>query len=508
MKRLLSSVALVLLGLALAPATGADAAAFPASPAGIHVISTTHTSFTVGLNASKNAGSYRLYVSRTKSDVYVANMKAGKHTSGLHLYSATKPRLTAGAFSYTTAPYYYRVVAVAGANRAYSADFYSVGLKPSTPTSLHVVSRYLLWSSGGATGFTVQQATNSAMTQGVVNHTVRGSAHQYTPYGLRGGITYWFRVHATTQRTASAWTPAVSMQVGTREQITKVMTYNILITTSDGTVEDGHKIASWVPGRRDAAAALIKAVNPDVIGVQEGNNWVGPSGDHLRQVDSLNDAIDGGRTYTIAASEVRCCGAGYTVRTGDYVLYKPSVFTAYAPGGHFAIGQSPAPTRYAAYQPLENKATGARFLFVSTHLVAGGPSADKTRENEATALLSGVSAVERQLPQSVPVVYAGDFNSNPVAKQHPLDGPGIVMRNAHIADARDVSPTRTNEKYDSMNEYGRTPPPYSIFIDYVYAGPGVSVSAWAQALHLSAGRFVGTIPSDHNPVYAVVRYAY
>lgn len=504
MRRLLCLCALTLLGVT-ALSTPAAAAAFPSTPAGIRVTSTTHTSFTVGLHASRNTGSYRLYVSRTKSDVYVANLKAGRHSAALRVYSAAKPSIKASPLTYTTAPFYYRVVAQLGANRAYSADFYSVGLQPSTPTSLHVVDRYLLWSSGGATGFTVQQATNSTMTQGVVNRSIRGQAHQYTPYGLRSGTTYWFRVHATTQHTASPWTAAVAMRVGTHEQITKVMTYNILTDTSDGTLEDGHRISSWLPGRRDAAAALIKSVDPDVIGIQEGNNWVGPSGDHVRQVDSLNNAIDGGRTYTIAATETLCCAKGY-MRTGDYILYQAGRYAAYAPGGAFSIGTSPQ--RWAAYQPLENRSTHARFLFVSTHLVAGGPSADRTREAEARALLSGVAGVQARLPQTVPVVYAGDFNSNPIAKQHPLDGPGVVMRAAHVADARDVSPTHTNEKYDSENEYNRTPLAFSIFIDYLYGGPGVSVNAWGQALRLSGGKFVGTIPSDHNPVYAVVRYPY
>ena len=507
MKRLLCLCAIAPLTVAALPTARAEATAFPSAPTGIHVASTTHTSFTVALHASRNTGSYRLYVSRTKSDVYVANLKAGRHSSSLRSYTSSRPSITAGSLTYTTAPFYYRVVAQLGANRAYSADFYATGLKPSTPTSLHVVDRYLLWSSGAATGFTIQQAANATMTQGVVTRTIRGEAHQYTPYGLRSGSTYWFRVHATTQHTASSWTPAVAMQVGTHEQITKVMSYNILVDTADGTLEDGHTISSWVPGRRDAAAALIKSVDPDVLGIQEGNNWVGPSGEHVRQVDSLNSAIDGGRTYTIASTEVLCCARGY-LRTGDYILYKPALYTPYAPGGHFAIGGDPAPTRYAAFQPLESTATGARFLFVCTHLVAGGPSADRTREDETKALLSGVAAVEASLPQTVPVVYAGDFNSNPVAKQHPLDGPGIVMRAAHIADTRDVSPTRTNEQYDSENEYSRTPLAFSIFIDYLYAGPGVSVSAWGQALHLSGGKFVGTIPSDHNPIYAVVRYPY
>lgn len=507
-KRLVSSIGLVLLGLAVLPTAPAGAAGFPSAPTGVHVTAVTHSSFTVGLNKSTNAHSYRLYVSLTKSDVYVNNIKTGHTTSGLHVYSSTTPSLKAGGLTYTTAPFYYRVTAVNGSNRAFSSDFWSIGLRPTTPTSFHAVDRYLLWGSGPATGFTIQRATNSAMTANVVNASIRGQAHQYTPYGMVSGTVYWFRVRAVNQHTAGSWTsPAVSMAVRTHEQSARVMTYNILINTSDGTTESGNTIANWLPYRRDAAAALIEGVDPSVIAVQEGNNWVGDPHQHVRQVDSLNDAINGGRTYTVAHTEPLYGESGF-VRTGDYILYKPSIYRAYAAGGHWSIdAASVTNTRWAAYQPLENIATGARFLFVCTHTIVGtGSSFDQRREDETNTLVQLATAKAAAL--GIPIVYAGDFNSNPVVKQHPLDGPGVVMRRAHIADARDVSPTHTNEKYDSENEYSRTPLAYSIFIDYIYAAPGVSVTSWGQALHLSGGKFVGVIPSDHNPVYAQVRYPY
>jgi hypothetical protein len=36
----------------------------------------------------------------------------------------------------------------------------------------------------------------------------------------------------------------------------------------------------------------------------------------------------------------------------------------------------------------------------------------------------------------------------------------------------------------------------------VYVSGGIGVSNWTQLLNLSHGRFVGTMPSDHNPVVA------
>ena len=42
----------------------------------------------------------------------------------------------------------------------------------------------------------------------------------------------------------------------------------------------------------------------------------------------------------------------------------------------------------------------------------------------------------------------------------------------------------------------------------MYAPAGVAVRGWALALNLTAGKFVGAIPSDHNPVVADVVLPY
>jgi endonuclease/exonuclease/phosphatase family metal-dependent hydrolase len=501
MRRLHPFLGLASLCAALLVASPADASAWPTTPTGIRVTAVASSTFTVGLKPSTNARSYRLYVSTLKSDLFYRNLVDGIASPARRVYFASTPSLRATGLSYTTNPYYYRVEALNGTRRSYAADIPSLGLRPAVPTGLAVHGSYLLWSAGRATGFTIEQATDPAMTANVHAHTIRGEAHQYTPYGVTPGSTYYFRVRAMNQSTPSAYTPAVTMTVPTQAQSVKVMTYNILKNTSDLTTESGNLIAPWSQ-RRLAAAALIKSVDPDVLGVQEGNNWVGTR-PGTRQVDSLNsELVSSGASYAIAATEITYPNRGWS-RTGDYILYKTAVYRAYAAGGHFSIGDG----RWGAYQPLENRATGARFLFVCTHLIAGsGRTADLTREAEATRLVQQTSAKAATL--GVPVVYAGDFNSNQVTKQHPVDGPGIVMRGAHLNDARMISPIRHLEQYDSMNQYRRRPFTYYIYIDYVFAGPGVAVTAWGSALHLSGGEFVGTIPSDHNAVYATLRYAY
>ena len=501
MRRLLPVLGLATLLTAALAAEPATASTWPAAPAGVHVTAVTSTTFTVGLKPATNARSYRLYVSTLKSDLYYRNIVDGIASPARHVYSASQPSLRATGLTYTTQPYYFRVETLNGAQHSFAADIPSLGLRPAEPTGLVANGSYLLWNAGRATGFGVEQATDPAMTANVHIRTIRGEAHQFTPYGVTAGSTYYFRVRALNQSTPSAYTPTVQMTVPTHAQSVKVMTYNILKNTSDLTVESGNVIAPWTQ-RRPAAATLIKSVDPDVLGVQEGNNWVG-SRPGTRQVDSLNSGLRGiGMDYTIAATEITYPNRGWS-RTGDYILYKPSVYRAYAAGGHFSIGDG----RWGAYQPLENRVSGARFLFVCTHLIAGaGRTADVTRENEATRLVQQATAKAAAL--RVPVLYAGDFNSNQVTKQHPLDGPGIVMRKAHMNDARMISPIRHLEQYDSMNQYRRRPYAYYIYIDYLFAGPGVAVTAWGTALRLSGGDFIGTIPSDHNAVYATISYSY
>jgi endonuclease/exonuclease/phosphatase family metal-dependent hydrolase len=130
---------------------------------------------------------------------------------------------------------------------------------------------------------------------------------------------------------------------------------------------------------------------------------------------------------------------------------------------------------------------------------------DKEREQETKTLLADASAFASN-HGGVPVIYAGDFNSHG-GTHVALDGPAVVMRAHHIADTKDVAQHRTNTRYDSANEYYRTPPAWGENLDHIWAVPGVGVRDWEQLLHLSGGKFVGTIPSDHNPLVADLRLA-
>jgi endonuclease/exonuclease/phosphatase family metal-dependent hydrolase len=440
-----------------------------------------------------------------KKDLFYANLVANRASSARRALTSTKPLVTVGGLSYTTAPYYYRLEAINGSRQSYSANIGTVGLRPTAPTALHITAgttgTYLTWSSGAATGFTIARATNPQMTANRFVRSIDTRTRQYTPVGLAKGSTYYFQVRAVNNATPSGYSGRVSGIVRTSQQAIKVMTYNILTLSTDGTREVGGTISPWSK-RGPAEAALIKQVSPDLIAIEEGGHWVGGT-PGTRQVDSLRSSLAHiGLNYARARTETPYPERG-AYAYGNYILYNPAKYQPVGSGWHWLIGDGHS----AAYQELRNVATGARVLFVATHLSSpAGRNGDVLRENETKSLLAQAGTKAAAL--GVRVVYGGDFNSNSLSKAHPLDGPGVVMRSAHIADTRFVAQTHVNERYDSMNSYRRTPLTYGVDIDYVYASPGVAVSSWGTALRLSRGSFVGTIPSDHNPVYATVRIPY
>jgi endonuclease/exonuclease/phosphatase family metal-dependent hydrolase len=333
------------------------------------------------------------------------------------------------------------------------------------------------------------------MTTGVRSYSITSQAHRFSPYGLTQGRTYYFRVRAYNGTVPSATAPEVLRAVApARGQNVRVMTYNVLHQPAAGTKEGGTTVGTWAQ-RRVPMIALIRKVNPDVLGLQEASDWVGAV-KGPRVADDLAARLGG---YTVAHTEVTPGQKGW-MRTARYILYRTATYKAVGSGGHWELG----PGRFAAYQQLQNRTTGARFLAVSVHLSPGGGSAaDLSRRAETQKLLS--SARSLQASTHVPVIYVGDFNSH---EGHPLDGPGVAMRAAGVADADEVAQVKANRRYNSANQYLRSPMLGHWDIDHVYAPAGVAVRGWEIALTLTRGRFVGTIPSDHNPVVADVVLPY
>jgi hypothetical protein len=476
--------------------------ALPTSPAqasssvtGVRVVAVDHTSFTVRLDSQGSGWKYRLYASTNKPDVYYGSMQSAPYQSALR----SKPRLTLSNLPYRTKQYWWRVQAVNNGH-VRTAPIMSIGLKPTAPTGLVAPTGdsnglYLKWNGGASFGFQVQQSTDPTFATGVTSYKARGLGKQFTPYSLPFGATLSFRVRSSNFGTNSGWSNTVTATVAAHTQHVRVGDFNVHEnTTSD------NKLPPW-KDRRDAVIGSINSGDAQVLAIVEAAQSIDGTKCGKRMVDDLVDHLGG--NWALADTEIKPCGGSGWVRVGDYVIYDNSAYKAVGASGHWLIS-SPSESKrwWAAYQVLENRATGGRFLFVSTHLIVGNKLAlDKDRADETKRLLNDVNGLNLGLP----VVYAGDFNSH---DQHQLDGPGDVMRNANNADAWYVSQHRVHAAYNSANDYQRRPPKFGVSIDHVYGSPGVGLQTWNLVMKLKDGEFVGVIPSDHSLLVSDVSYPY
>ena len=489
------SAACGLAGLAV-PTIAHAGTSRPELPTSVQLVRVTPSSFTVSAIGAHNAHQFRLFASTTRSNLFVRNIKAATKS---HLSSS--PTVALHGLKYAAEPYYYRLEVFNGQRHRFSSTIYSVGLLPAVPTDLAATvtmnGTFLTWSSGPASGFQITEATDEAMTQDVRTFTTSGMTTSFTPPDLVAGTTYYFEVAALNNDTASAPTSPVSAVPETDSQDVRVMTYNILESFDDGRAEGGGHVAPWSE-RVNGVVNYIRQGAPDVVAIEEGAGWAyGSKGP--RQVDQVVSELG---DYSLADTEIPPTEPHY-LRTGVYVLYKTSEYTAIGQGDHWDLGD----TRWAAYQILQNNVTGATFLMVAAHLLVGqGAAYDKKREAETTNLLSLANAYAAA-NGNIPIVYAGDFNSDN-ARRRTFNAPAVVMQGADVSDAFNVAVHKSMTKYDSANGYMRKPPKFSERLDYVWAPQGVAVTSWTQLLNLNKGKVVGVIPSDHNPVVAGVQVPY
>jgi endonuclease/exonuclease/phosphatase family metal-dependent hydrolase len=465
-------------------------------PTAIRVVHVGSSSFTISASGAHNARRFRLFASTTRSNLFVTNIKAAKRS---HL-SAT-PTVALKGLKYAATPYYYRLEVINGKRSRFSPAIESVGLMPAVPTGLTATATaqgtYLSWSSGPATGFQITEATDVAMTENVQTYTTSDTSATFSPPDLVDGTTYYFEVAALNGMTASASTAPVPVVPVTAVQDLRAMTYNILEDNNDDHAEGDGKIAPWSE-RVVAAARYVRQSDPDVIAIEEGAGWAnGTKGP--RQVDSLATQLG---NYAVADTEIPPTQPHYH-RTGVYVVYNTSTYTAVGTGNHWDLGN----TRWAAYQILQNRATGARVLFVAAHLIVGrGASYDAKREAETHSLVAQANSYA-QAHGDVPIAYGGDFNSDN-AQSRSFNAPAVAMQAANVNDAFAVAVHKSNTQYNSANGYYRKAPADAERIDYIWASQGVAVTSWTQLLNLAKGKFVGVMPSDHNPVVADLQFPY
>lgn len=305
-----------------------------------------------------------------------------------------------------------------------------------------------------------------------------GSRMTYVLTGLTPGQTYCLQVRGKRgkyygKRSRRTCKPTVVTQGAPTGTPYRVMTYNVCATAC----QSKPGAASWST-RRALATSLITGQDPDVLALQEHP--------HTASAPLLTDTLsaDYAATTYISAKDL---------------LYRRDRFTL-ARTGSIELSTG----RYAVWAELNDlQADNASVIFVSAHLTPGrSAEIDLLRQTETERL---IAAVESENTGNVPVIYAGDFNSN---KSRPLDAPAKVFKTEGYYDSFDLAAKLSRPNWNSAADFTsapetpRTSYKWGDHVDHVFVPAGTTyVSTWASpAAMASSSKYDGPMPSDHKPV--------
>lgn len=336
--------------------------------------------------------------------------------------------------------------------------------------------------------YEIDIATNYAMRSSGTRRikASSGTRMTYVYSGLVTGKTYCFQVRAKKgksygKRSPRTCKPTVIARGSSTGTVYRVMTYNVCADAC----ADNSRAESWSK-RSSLATSLIRSQDPDVLALQEHPHGVnGP----------------------LLTEKLNASYAATTYESAKDLLYKRSRFSiAGGSGGTGSIELSSG--RWAVWAELIDKEAGNRHvIFVSAHLTPGKSDAtDSLRGRETTNL---ISAINRVNTRNVPVVYAGDFNSN---KSRPNDAPAKSFHVAGYYDAYDLARKLSRPNWNSAADFSAAPgkPRDSVkwgdHVDHVWVKPGTSwVTSWSSPAVMQGALYDSPMPSDHKPLLVVVR---
>lgn len=248
-----------------------------------------------------------------------------------------------------------------------------------------------------------------------------------------------------------------------------VMSYNV----RNSNAADGDN--AWEL-RRSATPAMLKAVKPDVFGVQEAlpeqEAYILETAPSYKSYGiGRNDGVEGERMsvfYNTRRIALEDCGTWWLSETPD----EPSV------------GWDAKYPRTATWALLKDLRSGREFYFVNTHLDHKGAVARR----EGLAMI--VEKIRGMNPD-VPMVLVGDFNVEP-------SDSCLVDLDRMMLSARNTA-ART-EATPSFNGF-RTPA--SKTIDYIYYNGFAGASSFRVVSEPFDGK---AFISDHYPIVASLKY--
>lgn len=535
-RRVTALVVALLLGLGAVLTTVMPAQAATSAPASLKVGASGITTLDVSWRAVPSAPRYRVQYS-TSSSMKKATYKR---------VTGTKVQLT----GLTSGKAYYvkvRVITADGDN----LSKYSKAVKATTKagyaapsglakSSAGSTSVALTWKSrGSGLTYRIQRADNAAMSGASYKRFKTTSG---TISGLTAATAYWFKVRvissdgdnlspysaavkvSTTKAAASTSSP-----VPTTKQL-RLGTFNVKCFNCKA---DQPNERSWWDRRADVVRD-IKSQKLDVLGVQEASQaWLpkveGGKGQDLSQFEDLRNRLGGAWKLTNAnrnncvkaKTPTKCKYKDQGASRDSKILYNSSSVTLVSQGSKLL--PSPDDDRFMAWAILQQRSTGKKFFFVTTHLEPS--NVWNLHVQEATAMAKEVA---KRNPGKLPTFITGDMNAhkNTLNPSGVKDNPVfdvIVGKYGYVDPLGNPSGSTTdtpgatvehriNTPLSSFNDFihnaspnyfGRRP--NGTYLDYIFTSKKVRVLEWENVAHLDANHnYVGKQASDHNLQRATV----
>ncbi|WP_162891115.1 endonuclease/exonuclease/phosphatase family protein [Aeromicrobium sp. A1-2] len=316
--------------------------------------------------------------------------------------------------------------------------------------------------------------------------TVSKRTAKFTKLGYKATYSTRVRIVGPTGVALSPWSDPETRQT-LRSAPLRVASFNVLKSSK----------ANW-SARRLAIAETIRSQEVDVAGLQEATPVTVAGG--IRQYADIVRVL--GPDWALTEDSKGATGEARTVYNTKRLELVDHGYEEIPGSTRFGV------MRYITWAIFEQKSTAKRFVFLNTHFVTSKAS---SRFSHRTASAGQMVRLANSISKGeLPVVMAGDFNSaahrnNSNGVYRTITGGGFVdplIRSGKLGAAEKL----TNADLKTVNKYARQPrrDASAPMIDHIFVSP-MRVLEWETVAKLDgSGRFIGTIPSDHNMIRLTV----
>jgi endonuclease/exonuclease/phosphatase family metal-dependent hydrolase len=254
----------------------------------------------------------------------------------------------------------------------------------------------------------------------------------------------------------------------------KVMTYNIRC----GYCEDSSDVNTWSK-RKFLVAHLIKINNPDLIGLQEAEQF---------QINDLVNMLDGYDYYGVGRDDGKIKGEAAAVlfKKNRFRMESEKTLWLSETPEKISKGWDAALNRTVTIVRLKDLKSSKEFYFFNTHLDHIG---EKARTESSRLIIDEINKTASALP----VILTGDFNYTSNAEGYKI----IIQK---LFDAERISETESKGGDITFNGFGKDIQPDNK-IDFIFVNDRFDVLNHT----IDITTYNGMYPSDHYPIISEIR---